>query len=92
MTDHSPNGATLYAVIDPNWGEPRIIPNTIASGSADAIHKAVHLDRLALWSGLQAQVKPLIPGEWERLHSYGFKVARIRVEIEEMFSEPGSPS
>lgn len=73
----------MYAVIDPNWGEPRVVPQTIRDTAEEAVNVALLDESMSLYSGAVLMCTPKSPGSWERLQAHGFKLAQVAVEIKE---------
>lgn len=48
----------FYAVVDPNWGEPRIIPETIFTTMDDAVHDFIRLPDYSLYTGYSEYPMP----------------------------------
>jgi hypothetical protein len=71
--------ADMYVVIDPNWGDPRPIPETEAETVAEATAKAVTLRDHALYSGASLDSIPPKPGKWENMHRYGYRVENTKI-------------
>ena len=75
-----------YAIIDPNWGEPKILIKTLADTSDGAIARAITIDELALYSGSIASPatdRPRKYGSWANLTGHGYEVKRVTLEITE---------
>lgn len=73
-----------FAVIDPNWGEPRVLTSTISEIAGDAWEKAIHpqnRDRgVSLYSG--ASELPLpggTPGQRASLEAHGYVLREITI-------------
>ena len=76
--------AQYYALIDPNWGEPRVILETIAATRQEAERKAVKptVESARMYSGASEFPLPLgTDGTMGNLNNYGFHVKPIEVEI-----------
>lgn len=74
---------TLFACIDPNWGEPRIVRSTIRETAEEAQKAAINDPELSLYSGGAFHCIPPRPGKWESLARNHYKIARISAQIEE---------
>jgi hypothetical protein len=72
----------MYAITDPQWGDPKVIPETIAETEAEAKYLALTLKKHSLWSGADTGSVPPQPGKWENLHRQGYRAVKIRIEIE----------
>ena len=72
----------MYAVIDPNWGEPLIMPETLHPTQEGAQALATVSRNCSLYSGATLNCRPQVPGEWGRLERFGYRAAKIRAEIE----------
>ncbi len=70
-----------WAVIDPNWGEPRIVLETIRATKEEAIEASLKLQELNIYSGAQFHCIPQIPGKWENLEHFKYTVQDINVYI-----------
>lgn len=68
---------TAYVVIDPAWGEPEIILETVSASREEAQRKALVHPNYALWSGAALHVTPPAPGDWDRLEAQGFMVQEM---------------
>lgn len=74
----------MFAVIDPNWGDPRPIPETIRDSEIEAWAAALRHDCPAttLYSGASEFPLPHgTRGSREKLEARGFRLARVHVEI-----------
>ena len=75
---------TLWAVTDPNWGEPIIIPETVRAGEDAAKDAVLWMVEFGLYHGGSEIAS--IKGNWEKLFGHGFRVARVSnftVDIQE---------
>ena len=72
-----------WALIDPNWGDPVPVLETIRETEAEAIAAAVTTsDRgVNLYSGAAFHCVPPVPGDIDRLKSFGFKVAKVTITV-----------
>jgi len=71
----------LWAVIDPNWGKPVAIPETLSDTPEGAIEKVLLHERHALYSGASLHTVPPRPGKWIRLQEHGYRITRVGLEI-----------
>lgn len=71
----------LWAVIDPNWGEPKPVISTLSDSEDGAKAMAVNVEELAVYSGAVFSTIPPKPGDWKKLREHGFDVGRVRVEM-----------
>ena len=69
----------MYVVIDPNWGDPKPIPETEAETVAQATAKAQLHPAHALWSGASMDSIPPKPGKWENLQRQGYTVKNLSI-------------
>lgn len=69
----------IYAVIDPNWGESKILLNTIRDTEKESIEAALVDPKLGLYSGGAFSCTPIIKGKWEFLQRNGYRTACIDV-------------
>lgn len=76
-------GPRLFAIVDPNWGDPQIIPVTIRKSTTEAINVAINMPSLALWSGMNLGIglQQNKPGDWQRLLNQGFECVEIEMSI-----------
>ena len=77
---------TYFALIDPNWGEPKPVLSTIAESEEEAWIEAVQpgMDRPMLYSGASEYPLPRgTLGTREALERHKFFVAMIDIEIKE---------
>lgn len=72
--------ARAFAVIDPHWGEPRIMLDTIRSTREQALEDALWNRELSLYSGAVLDRVPAIKGQWERLERQHFKVEEVSID------------
>jgi len=72
-----------WALIDPNWGEPFIVLDTIRETEAAAREAATTTKSrgVMLYSGASDSCVPPIKGSMGQLEYYGFRVARIGLSI-----------
>ena len=70
---------TLYAITDPNWGEPKVIPQSIRSSTDAAVDAVLWMSEHSLYHGGSqvAQTK----GHWSGLEAQGYRVVAITVEV-----------
>lgn len=68
---------TAYVVIDPAWGEPQIILETVSTSEEEARRKVLVHPNYALWSGAALHITPPVPGDWDRLEAQGFMVQEM---------------
>ncbi len=61
----------LYAVIDPNWGEPLVIVETIRKSPEAAIAEAIKHPTHSLYAGRG----------WDSMVPQGYRVAEVTVAI-----------
>ena len=71
----------MYAVIDPNWGEPKVIHQTISDSEQGSISLAENLEEISIYSAAIFSTVPHKPGQWEKLKEYGFAVKKITINI-----------
>lgn len=77
--------ADMFALVDPNWGEPMIVSQTIRETEDGAWSAAIspkHCPDTRLYSGASEHPYPHgTPGKIETLQSYGFTVQPVTVTI-----------
>lgn len=74
----------LFALIDPHWGEPKVVPGTIRDTEEAAWEAGVRTQEAALYSGASEFPLPHgTPGRKSRLIEHGFRVKRITITIED---------
>ena len=78
-----------YACIDPNWGEPVVMIDTIAETRFHARAAAEVSPACSLYSGAKLDCTPVIPGDWRRLAAQGYRIAKVSVTID---PAPASPA
>jgi hypothetical protein len=71
-----------YACIDPNYGEPLLMADTISESPANAMKKACMSKSCALYSGASHVTSPPLPGEWSNLQKQGYRIAEVRFEVD----------
>lgn len=71
----------MYAVIDPNWGEPKPVVSTLSESEDGAKAMAVNVEELAPYSGAVFSTVPPKPGNWKKMREYGFDAGPVRVEM-----------
>jgi hypothetical protein len=71
----------LYAVIDPNWGDRKIIPETVRNTPEESIDVVLTMSDHSLYHGGSNSCVPVLRGEWEKIQRYGYYVSEITVEI-----------
>ena len=77
-----------YAVIDPHWGDPKVVVATISDTPEAAIEKALLSEDCALYSGASLAQVPPNPGCWEVLTSYGYTCSPISITIGHAVADP----
>lgn len=84
MTDEIQTGfnQSLWAVSDPNWGSPVIIPETVRAGQAAAEDAFLWMSEHSLYHGGSeiAQKK----GNMQIARKNGYKLVRIRITPSEV--------
>ncbi len=72
-----------WALIDPNWGEPVVVVETIRETRKDAEKAAITTDArgVSIYSGASNAHVPPIVGKIDRLNEYGFRLSRITITI-----------
>lgn len=73
----APPKRELFAIVDPNWGEPQLVTETITESADATVSKAIRNERLAVYSGYSSVCIPPKLGDWERLQLHGFRLCRI---------------
>lgn len=74
----------MFALIDPNWGEPKVIPSTVRDTEDAAWDAAVRCKEAELYSGASDYPLPHgTKGTRESLTRHGYRVAPVRVEIDQ---------
>ncbi|MFA9261864.1 MAG: hypothetical protein ACEQSB_00695 [Undibacterium sp.] len=68
-----------FAVIDPCWGQPSPIIETIRDTAEAAVEAAILLESHCLYSGSHSSFGVSIAGSWERMESYGYKVESVQI-------------
>lgn len=71
----------VFAVIDPNWGDPQPILETISDTQNGARDLAANLKELSPYSGAEFYVSGNKSGSWKKLESHGFSVSEIEIKI-----------
>lgn len=72
----------MFALIDPNWGEPKVIGTTVRETEEEAWEAAIRCEEAKLYSGASQHPLPHgTLGSKEALISHGFNVSPVRVEI-----------
>jgi hypothetical protein len=75
------NPVTVYACIDPMWGNPKVMLDTIGQTHEEAVARAEWSPDASLYSGASHVRVPPIKGDWSRLEKHGYKIARVKIEI-----------
>ena len=70
-----------WALIDPNWGDPKPVVSTIRATEADALEAAITCAEASLYSGASIYAIPPRKGRWEPLAEQGFTISRVRIVI-----------
>lgn len=71
----------MYAAIDPNWGKPRVVVQTIADSEDAAKSLAINNRDLAFYSGASFDCIPMQPGQWKHLASQGYVIEQVEISI-----------
>ena len=66
---------TFWAVIDPFWGEPRIVHETVRGTREEAKEAALWEPSLALYHGGSSSLAR--KGNWEKLAGFGYTLQEI---------------
>lgn len=78
---------TLYAVTDPNWGEPFVISETIRADRQDSINAILRMNEYGIYHGGSMWPMPNgTMGNWDSTQKHGFKVCTFKIaemEIEQ---------
>ncbi len=81
----------LFALIDPNWGNPRVVTHTVAETEEEAAKLAIQptdKSSVGMYSGASMYPLPLgTEGSIDRLNEKGFHVRPISVNIIEPAAE-----
>jgi hypothetical protein len=72
-----------YACIDPHWGEPRILFDTVRDTPEEARTAAVTSKGCALYSGFSEHGNTAVEGNWKRLEGHGYYIAGVTPVINE---------
>lgn len=78
MTKTFKPAQSLWAVIDPNWGNPVIIPETVRTGQDAAKDAFLWFHDYCIYHGGSQVVVPEKKGNWKRAEDYGFYVVKIQ--------------
>lgn len=70
---------TAWALIDPNWGEPKPVISTIRATEAEAVAAAIIAEEVSLYSGAALHCVPIRPGTMAGLERHGYRVARAAI-------------
>lgn len=72
-----------WALIDPNWGDPVVIVETIRETRDGAEKAAITTDArsVSIYSGESNAHVPPIVGKIDRLNEYGFRLSQIRITV-----------
>ena len=70
-----------WALIDPNWGEPKVVLATIRDTFGEAVQAAIFDPESSLYSGAQLHCIPPRPGTISSLTHYGYRIALVDVVI-----------
>lgn len=71
-----------YALIDPHWGDPKMVLSTVSETRESCISKAVHhtCEIASLYSGATMHPFPNgKEGSWDNLQYHGFVVSEIEI-------------
>ena len=71
-----------WAVVEPNWGNPRVVPTTIRETEKEAIAAALLDPHCSLYSGAALSCVPPVPGKFENLVHHGFRVKRVHINFD----------
>ena len=75
---------TLWAVTDPMWGNPVVIPETVRALRDDAISAVLWMTDYGMYHG--GSMFPLpegTKGNWDAMRKQGFKLCQIKLnEVE----------
>lgn len=76
---------TLWAVIDPNWGDPVVIPETVRDTDIEAERAFLKSSRFSLYHGGSEFPLPHgTQGSMAKARKFGnFRVAKISITIQE---------
>tara|TARA_R110000851_G_scaffold284508_1_gene438073 strand:- start:350 stop:625 length:276 start_codon:yes stop_codon:yes gene_type:complete len=70
----------LWAVSDPNWGEPVVIPNTVRSGQMDAEKAFLEDSSFGIYHGGSIHPYPDgTRGDMKRARKQGFKLVQFSI-------------
>jgi hypothetical protein len=74
---------SMWACIDPNWGDPVVLLSTIRETEEEAWKAACITKECStdLYSGAALEQTPQIPGTKERLINFGYKVQQVEVRL-----------
>lgn len=68
---------TLYAIIDPQWGDPLVIPETIRSSIDEAKDAVLWMSEHSLYHG--GSIFTETKGNWTGLAAQGYKVVSFGI-------------
>ena len=68
-----------WALIDPNWGDPVPVLETIRATEVEASEAAITAESVKIYSGAALHCTPIQKGSMWSLHRHGFRVARVMV-------------
>lgn len=68
----------VWAVTDPNWGEPKIITQSVADTRSAAVDAFLNMPSYGLYTGASQWPMPNgTRGDMEIAEKYGFRVVKI---------------
>lgn len=75
----------FYAVTDPNWGEPRVIPETVRTSTEFAVDTFLRMREYGLYTGASEFPLPNgTKGNMTRATEQGFKVVTFKLDPAEL--------
>jgi hypothetical protein len=77
MTKVSVN-QTLYAVMDPFWGNPKIIPETVRTSIEDARDAILWMQEHSIYHG--GSYADARKGQWKPLENQGYKIVQFSLD------------
>lgn len=77
----------FYAVTDPNWGEPCVIPETIRTSTEAAVDVFLRMSEFSLYTGASEYPLPKgTRGNMTLASDYGFRVVTFKLDPAELES------
>jgi hypothetical protein len=73
----------FWAISDPNWGVPYIIPGTMFALQDQSIDAVRDMPEYSIYSGQSIFSLPDgTRGDWEKLRKHGFKLVQVKINHE----------